>query len=66
MASGSFLKRSLFGSNSRLLPSRYEVFAKWQLPDAIVYVDDIPLTATGKIDKKPLREVYEDFLLNRA
>jgi acyl-CoA synthetase (AMP-forming)/AMP-acid ligase II len=39
-------------------------FAKWQLPDAIIYVDDIPLTATGKIDKKPLRARYENTLLD--
>ena len=33
-------------------------FAKWELPDAILVVDDIPLGATGKIDKKLLRERY--------
>lgn len=38
-------------------------FAKWQLPDAIIYVDEIPLTATGKIDKKPLRSTYQNYLL---
>jgi len=38
-------------------------FAKWQLPDAVIYVDDIPLTATGKIDKKPLRATYQGYLL---
>ncbi|MCG8370702.1 MAG: long-chain fatty acid--CoA ligase [Proteobacteria bacterium] len=37
--------------------------AKWQLPDAIVFVDAIPLTATGKIDKKPLRAAYGNCLL---
>ncbi len=42
-----------------------EHFARWQLPDAIVAVDSIPLTATGKIDKKPLRAQYQDYLLNR-
>jgi fatty-acyl-CoA synthase len=39
------------------------LFAKWQLPDAIVYVDDIPLTAAGKIDKKSLRSTYQNYLL---
>lgn len=39
-------------------------FAKWQLPDAVIYVDEIPLTATGKIDKKPLRAAYSDYLLS--
>jgi 3-(methylthio)propionyl---CoA ligase len=32
-------------------------FAKWQLPEEIV-IDKIPLTATGKIDKKELRRTY--------
>lgn len=32
-------------------------FAKWQLPDRIL-VDSVPLTATGKIDKKRLRDRY--------
>ncbi len=38
-------------------------FARWQLPDMVVTVDDIPLTATGKIDKKPLREKYRNILV---
>jgi len=37
-------------------------FARWQLPDAVIEVDDIPLTATGKIDKKPLRAEFRDCL----
>lgn len=39
-------------------------FARWQLPDAILAVDSIPLTATGKIDKKPLRAEYQNYLLD--
>ena len=30
-------------------------FAKWQLPDDILFVDAIPLTSTGKMDKKVVR-----------
>ena len=30
-------------------------FAKWQLPDEVLYVDSIPLTSTGKMDKKVVR-----------
>ena len=30
-------------------------FAKWQLPDDILFVDSIPLTSTGKMDKKVVR-----------
>ena len=37
--------------------------AKWQLPDDVVFIDEMPLTATGKIDKKPLRITYENYLM---
>ena len=30
-------------------------FAKWQLPDDVLYVKSIPLTSTGKMDKKTVR-----------
>ena len=32
--------------------------AKWWLPDAIEFVDELPHTATGKLSKKTLREQY--------
>ncbi len=31
-------------------------FAKWQVPDDVVFMDEIPHTATGKISKRHLRE----------
>ncbi len=37
--------------------------AKWQIPDAVVFVDQLPLGATGKILKKDLREQYRDVLI---
>jgi fatty-acyl-CoA synthase len=37
--------------------------AKWWLPDDVVFVDDIPLTAAGKISKLTLREQYRDYEL---
>ena len=30
-------------------------FARWQLPDEVIVTDNIPLTSTGKIDKKAIR-----------
>ena len=36
--------------------------AKWMLPDAIIFVDELPHTATGKIMKRDLREQYADYL----
>ena len=38
--------------------------AKWWLPDRIIFVDELPLGATGKIDKKKLRENLALFLAN--
>lgn len=35
---------------------------RWWMPDAVV-IDRVPLTATGKIDKKVLRERYRDYLV---
>ncbi len=41
-------------------------FAKWQLPDAVVFTDALPLTATGKINKRSLRDKYGQTLLGTA
>ena len=35
--------------------------AKWWLPDAILFVDSLPHTATGKLLKTALRDAYRDF-----
>ena len=37
--------------------------AKWWMPDAVVFLNDIPHTATGKIQKAALRERFADFRL---
>ncbi|MDB6177821.1 long-chain fatty acid--CoA ligase [Paracoccus sp. Z330] len=34
--------------------------AQWQMPDDLVFVEDMPLTATGKISKLTLRERFAD------
>ena len=39
------------------------LIAKWWLPDAVEFVEDIPHTATGKISKKDLRERFSDYKL---
>jgi fatty-acyl-CoA synthase len=35
--------------------------AKWWMPDDVAFVDAIPHTATGKIQKRDLRETFKDF-----
>ncbi|WP_395173563.1 long-chain fatty acid--CoA ligase [Roseibium alexandrii] len=37
-----------------------EHFAKWQLPDDVVYVDALPMTATGKVSKLTLRKNFAE------
>ncbi len=37
--------------------------AKWQVPDDVLFVDSIPLGATGKIQKIKLREQFKDYQL---
>ena len=37
--------------------------AKWWMPDDVVFVDEIPHTATGKIQKLTLRQQFEDYKL---
>jgi len=37
--------------------------AKWWMPDDVIFVDEIPLGATGKIDKKLIRQRMTDYQL---
>jgi fatty-acyl-CoA synthase len=41
-------------------------FAKWQLPDEVLFVETIPKTSVGKIDKKLIRAEYEDVYTGRS
>jgi fatty-acyl-CoA synthase len=35
-------------------------FAKWQLPDAFAFIDEVPRTSVGKFDKKVLRKRFRE------
>ena len=37
--------------------------AKWWMPDEMVYQDELPLGATGKILKRELKEIYKDYYI---
>jgi fatty-acyl-CoA synthase len=37
--------------------------AKWQVPDDVLFVDTLPMTATGKISKRDLRKQFESYRL---
>ncbi|MBN3789043.1 3-(methylthio)propionyl-CoA ligase [Burkholderia sp. Ac-20353] len=40
--------------------------AKWWIPDDVVFVDSLPHTATGKLQKLKLREMFRDYALPTA
>jgi fatty-acyl-CoA synthase len=40
--------------------------AKWWLPDAIEFVEELPHTATGKLSKRDLRDLYRDYRFANA
>jgi len=40
---------------------RHHSFAKWQLPDDVVIVDELPHTSTGKLLKSELRRRYAEW-----
>lgn len=39
-----------------------KTLSKWMLPDAVIFVHELPHTATGKIMKRTLRDEYADYL----
>jgi fatty-acyl-CoA synthase len=50
------------------LPTRDELLswldgriAKWWIPDDVVFVEQIPLTATGKVSKVELRRKFREY-----
>ena len=47
-------------TRDELLAFYAEKLAKWQIPDDVVFVDAIPLGATGKMQKSVLRERFRD------
>jgi len=41
-------------------------FAKWQLPDAFVFLDELPHTSTGKLSKLELRKRFADWQWDKS
>jgi 3-(methylthio)propionyl---CoA ligase len=46
----------------RLIALLARQFPKWMLPDDVVIVDELPHTATGKVMKSKLREMFADYV----
>jgi fatty-acyl-CoA synthase len=51
-------------SKAEILAALGKSIAKWQMPDDVVFLDALPLTATGKVSKKDLRARFADHRLN--
>jgi fatty-acyl-CoA synthase len=60
------LKKEQSASRDEILKFMQGKIAKWWLPDEVIFVDEIPHTATGKIQKTTLRERFKDFVLPSA
>jgi fatty-acyl-CoA synthase len=55
------LKQGLTATKDEILAFMQGKVAKWWMPDDVVFVDEIPHTATGKIQKATLRERFKDY-----
>jgi fatty-acyl-CoA synthase len=57
------LKKDQSASKTDILAFMRGKTANWWMPDDVVFVDQIPHTATGKIQKTTLREQFKDYQL---
>jgi fatty-acyl-CoA synthase len=57
------LKKGESATKEDLLGFMQGKIAKWWMPDDVVFVDEIPHTATGKIQKLALRKQFKDYVL---
>jgi fatty-acyl-CoA synthase len=60
------LKKGESASKAEMLGYLDGKIAKWWMPDDVAFVDEIPHTATGKIQKTALRERFKDYVLPTA
>jgi 3-(methylthio)propionyl---CoA ligase len=60
------LKKGETASKDEMLEFMQGKIAKWWMPDDVVFVEEIPHTATGKIQKITLRERFNDYRLPSA
>ncbi|WP_372749408.1 long-chain fatty acid--CoA ligase [Litorivivens sp.] len=59
------LKDGASASEADILDYLKPQLASFWVPDAVVFRDDLPHTATGKLLKVPLREEYADFYIKK-
>jgi fatty-acyl-CoA synthase len=57
------LKKGETAAKEEILGFMQGKVAKWWMPDDVAFVDEIPHTATGKIQKITLRQQFKDYVL---
>ncbi|MEJ2378450.1 MAG: long-chain fatty acid--CoA ligase, partial [Pseudolabrys sp.] len=57
------LKKGETATKEDILAFMQDKIAKWWMPDDVVFVEEIPHTATGKIQKTTLRKQFEGYRL---
>jgi fatty-acyl-CoA synthase len=57
------LKKGESASKEEILGFMQGKIAKWWMPDDVAFVEEIPHTATGKIQKLTLRQRFKDYVL---
>ena len=60
------LKKGESAAKEDILGFMQGKLAKWWMPDDVAFVDEIPHTATGKIQKTTLRDRFKDHVLPSA
>jgi len=60
------LRKGRHASRAELLNHLAGEVAKWWLPDDVVFIDQLPHTATGKVSKLKLRELFGEHELPSA
>jgi fatty-acyl-CoA synthase len=60
------LKKDQSATRDEILRFMQGKIANWWMPDEVVFVDEIPHTATGKIQKTVLRDQFRDYVLPSA
>jgi fatty-acyl-CoA synthase len=60
------LKKGETATKEEILGFMQGKIAKWWIPDDVAFVEEIPHTATGKIQKLTLRQQFKDYRLPTA
>lgn len=57
------LKEGKSATKEEILAHLSKNFAKWWIPDDVIFLDEIPKTSVGKFLKRALRDQYHEYLM---